>query len=118
MRYAIEGEDLCIRVSLDAIAANAEACEGVSVKVKDKAALARSIGRELCECEDAGEDYYLNRTLDAALDRVIESADPSLDINDPPSTDWQCPNCNRIQYKSYGYECDECGTECPQDQQT
>ena len=115
MRYAVEGDDLCIRIPLDAFVEQAEAAEGVKVKVLDKAALALSVGRELCECEDRGEEYYLSRTLDDALDRVIESADPALDIGDPPSTDWQCPNCNRIQYKAYGYECDECGTECPED---
>lgn len=115
MRYAIEGDDLCIRVPLAAFVEQAEAREDVKVKVLDKAALALSVGRELCECEDAGEDRYLNRTLDAALERVIESADPALDISDPPSTDGQCPNCKRIQYKAYGFECDECGTECPQD---
>ncbi len=27
----------------------------------------------------------------------------------PDSTDWQCPNCHRYQYKVHGFECDECG---------
>lgn len=35
---------------------------------------------------------------------------------DEPATDWQCPNCHQYQYKVYGYECDECGTMCPDDQ--
>jgi hypothetical protein len=78
MRYQIDGEDLCIRIPLDAIAKQAE--EYAGVKVVDKQALAMSVGRELCECEDAGEDYYLNRTLDAALTRVVESDDPALKI--------------------------------------
>ncbi len=83
MRYAVEGDELCIRISLDAIAANAnrnDDPEATKIKVLDKAALAMSVGRELCECEDAGEDYYLNRTLDEALERVIESADPALEF--------------------------------------
>lgn len=83
MRYQIEGDDLCIRIPLDALVANAEANAGV--KVADKRALAMSVGRELCECEDAGEDYYLSHTLDAALGRVIESADTSVKFDD----DWQ-----------------------------
>lgn len=80
MRYAVEGDDLCIRIPLDAFVEQAEATQGVKVRVLDKVALAMSVGRELCECEDAGEDYYLNRTLDAALERVIESADTSIDF--------------------------------------
>ena len=83
MRYAVEGDELCIRISLDAIAANAnrnDDPEATKIKVLDNAALAMSVGRELCECEDAGEDYYLNRTLDEALERVIESADPALEF--------------------------------------
>lgn len=80
MRYEVEGEDLCIRIPLDAIAECAEHSSTATLKitVKDKVELARAIGRELCDCEDAGEEYYLSRTLDAALERVIESADPSL----------------------------------------
>lgn len=81
MRYAVEGDDLCIRIPLNAFVEQAEATPGMNVKVIDKAALAMSVGRELCECEDAGEDIYLNRTLDAALVRVIESADPSIDFS-------------------------------------
>jgi len=81
LRYQIEGDDLCIRIPLDAIAENAAG--GVyGVKVKDKQALAMSVGRELCECEDMGEEYYLSRTLDAALERVIESADKSLEFSE------------------------------------
>lgn len=79
--YEIEGNDLCIRVPLDAIAELATDCEVVS-KVKDKRALAMSLGRELCECEDMGGDYYINRPLDAALERVIEGADKSLEFAD------------------------------------
>ena len=52
------------------------------LKVLDKAALAMSMGRELCECEDHGEDIYLNRTLDAAIVRVIESADSSIEFSE------------------------------------
>ena len=80
MRYAVEGDDLCIRVSLDAIKSNAESLG--PFKVRDRAALAMSVGRELCECEDADEQFYLSRTLDGAVERVIESADPALDFHD------------------------------------
>lgn len=80
MNYKVEGDDLCIRIPLDAIAGCAEDNGAVALKVKDKAALAMSLGRELCECDDMGGDFYLNRTLDEALVRVIESADPSLEI--------------------------------------
>lgn len=79
--YQIEGDDLCIRIPLDAIAELATDCDAVA-KVKDKRALALSLGRELCECEDAGGDYYINRPLDAALERVIEGADKSLEFSD------------------------------------
>ena len=81
MRYEVEGDDLCIRIPLSAIAANTYWSTAV-VGVKDKQALALSVGRELCECEDTGGDYYLNRTLDDALVRVIESADASLQYVD------------------------------------
>ncbi len=38
--------------------------------------------------------------------------------DDQSSTDWQCPDCKRYQYKVYGFECDECGAECPEDQRS
>lgn len=79
MRYAVEGEDLCIRIPLDAFVECAEAFEGVKVKVIDKTALAISVGRELCDCEDPySAEFYLSKPLDDALERVIESADPSI----------------------------------------
>lgn len=78
MRYQIEGDDLCIRIPLDAIAENAGRYLEVAA-VKDKAALALSLGREVCEREDSGEEFFLSRVLDAGLVRVIESADASLD---------------------------------------
>lgn len=79
--YRIEGDDLCIRIPLDAIAELAQDASVVAA-VKDKRALAMSLGRELCECEDSGGDYYINRPLDDALERVIESADKSLQYTD------------------------------------
>jgi hypothetical protein len=81
VRYKVEGQDLCIRIPLDAIAELATDAKVVAA-VKDKTALAMSLGRELCDCEDAGGDFYLNRPLDDALERVIESADPSLAFTD------------------------------------
>lgn len=78
MRYQIGGDDLCIRIPLDAIAENAGRCLEVAA-VKDKAALALALGREVCEREDNGEEFFLSRVLDAGLVRVIESADASLD---------------------------------------
>lgn len=82
MKYAVEGDDFCIRIPVDAIAEQATARKYGPMKVRDKTALALSLGRELCECTGAGEDFYLNRTLDAALTRVIESADPSLEFDE------------------------------------
>lgn len=82
MRYAVEGGDLCIRIPLDAIAEQAVQRTFGPIRVLDKSALAMAMGRELCECEDHGEDFYLNKTLDAALVRVIESADPSLEFSE------------------------------------
>lgn len=82
MRYAVEGDYLCIRIPVDAITSQAVVQAFGPVKVVDKAALAMALGRELCECEDTGEDFYLNRSLDAALVRVIESADPSLEFDE------------------------------------
>lgn len=79
MDYKIEGDDLCIRIPLAALSGVVEAN---SYKVIDREALALAVGRELCECEDTGEDFYLNRTLDAALERVIESADPAIEYKD------------------------------------
>ena len=46
---------------------------------------------------------------------AFEAVEPD---DDQSSTDWQCPNCKRHQYKVYGFECDECGTECPEDQRS
>lgn len=82
MRYAVEGDDLVIRIALDAIAQNAMTHGDAVAKVKDKAALAMALGRELIECEDVSEQLYISGPLDAAIERVIESADPSLDYND------------------------------------
>lgn len=80
--YEIDGDSLCIRIPLDAIAEQAMAQADGMLKVKDKTALALAMGRELCECEDHGEDIFINSTLDAAIVRVIESADPSLEFPD------------------------------------
>ena len=85
MRYEVEGNDLCIRIPLDAIASQTY-WSNVVAAVKDKQALALSVGRELCECEDMGGDYYLSRVLDDALVRVIESADKSLQYKDEDET--------------------------------
>lgn len=85
MRYQIEGGDLCIRIPVDAIAENVKtqaADAALPLTVLNSSALAMALGRELCECEDVGGEFYLRRTLDAALERVIESADPSLEIAD------------------------------------
>ena len=80
--YAVEGDALCIRIPIDAIAAQVAAQTFGPLKVRDKAALAMALGRELCECEDHGEEIYINKPLDAALVRVIESADPSIDFSE------------------------------------
>ena len=85
MNYAVEGNDLCIRIPLDAIAEQAIARTFGPLKVLDKVALALALCREICECEDAGEDYYLNKMLDAGIVRVIESADPSLEFDETQS---------------------------------
>ncbi len=78
MRYAIEGDDLCIRIPVDAIAEKAEEISGA--RVRDKDALALAVARELIDCEDPyAEQFYINQPLDLALQRVIESADPSLE---------------------------------------
>ena len=86
MKYDIEGDDLCIRIPLAALAEQAKANAFGLFKVVDRAALARAVGRELCECEDAGEEYYISRVLDAAIVRVIESADPSLEFSENETT--------------------------------
>ncbi len=75
MRYEIEGTDLCIRIPLDVIAAQAVHKSRGEVKVKDKAALAKLLGKELIDCEDAGEEPYLHAPLDAAMERVLEGYD-------------------------------------------
>ena len=82
MRYAVEDTNLVIRIPLAAIAANAMTHGEAVAKVTDIVALALSLGRELIECETAGEEPHLNRTLDEAMERVIEGADPSLTYND------------------------------------
>jgi hypothetical protein len=82
MHYAVEGDDLCIRIPLDAIAKQAVARRFGPIRVLNRAALAMAMGRELCECEDAGEEPYLSKPLDAAIVRVIESADPSLEFSE------------------------------------
>lgn len=81
MRYQVEGADLCIRIPIEALAAEAASMFCIA-RVVDANALAMSVGRELCECEDMGEEYYLSRALDAALERVVESADKSLQYAD------------------------------------
>lgn len=81
-RYEINGDDLCIRIPIDAIAEQAVARTFGPLKVRDKAALALAMGRELCEQEDHGENYYINKVLDAAIDRVIEGAEPCLEFAD------------------------------------
>jgi hypothetical protein len=82
MRYAVEGEDLCIRIPLSAIVRNATTHGGAVSKVLDASALAMSVGRELIDCETMGEEFFLNGVLDAAIERVIESADPSLEYSE------------------------------------
>jgi hypothetical protein len=82
MKYAVEGDDLCIRISLDAIEFQAGYLSQGEVTVKDRIALAMSLGRELCDAEDAGEEPHLTRPLDMAMERVLESADPSLTYPD------------------------------------
>ncbi len=85
MNYKIEGDDLCIRVSVDAIAENAE--EMCGARVRDKAALALAVARELIDCEDPySEQFYINAPLDLALQRVIETttgSSASLTSNPP-----------------------------------
>jgi hypothetical protein len=77
MEYKIDGDDLCIRIPVDAIAENAK--EMCGAKVRDKHALALAVARELIDCEDPySEQFYINAPLDAALERVVESADASL----------------------------------------
>jgi len=82
VRYEIDGDDLCIRISVDAIAQQAMARAFGPMKVLDKIALAMAMGRELCDCEDHSENFYINAPLDAAIVRVIESAHPSIEFND------------------------------------
>ena len=81
MEYDVEGDNLCIRIPLDAIAANTYYSTIVAA-VKDKRALALSVGRELCECDDTSGEFHLSRALDDALVRVIESADKALQYTD------------------------------------
>ncbi|MEM8973634.1 MAG: hypothetical protein AAGD43_16370 [Pseudomonadota bacterium] len=75
-RYEIQGEELCILIPIDAIARNVPD----EFYVKDKSKLALSMGRELCECENTGEDYYINDVLDDALMRVVEGDCSSIGI--------------------------------------
>lgn len=75
MRYDVEGDDLCIRIPLDAIAAQAFNQSRGEVKAKDKLALAMLLGKELIDCENIAEEPHLNATLDAAMERVLEGYD-------------------------------------------
>ncbi len=85
MRYEVDGADLCIRISITAIAQQAMASTIVA-RVTSYRDLAMSVGRELCECVTVGEEFYLSGPLDDALGRVIESADPSLQYKDEDET--------------------------------
>lgn len=82
MKYAVEDTSFVIRIPLKAIMANAMTHGGAVAKVNDAVALAMALGRELIDCETTGEEPRLNQTLDAAMERVIESADPSLEYSD------------------------------------
>jgi hypothetical protein len=79
MQYATDGESLIIKVPLDALVRNAMIHGGAVARVVNADALALAVGRELIDCEDISEQYYLSSVLDAAVERVIESADPSLE---------------------------------------
>lgn len=85
MRCVVDGDDLCIRIPLNAAATCAVVAAlagGVRVTVRDNAALGLAIGRELVDCETVAEEPFLNGVLDSALRRVIEKADPSLNFAD------------------------------------
>lgn len=62
-------------------------------------------------------DNPCRAVLDAIIAaRIAVIAEEEANKIAEKSTDWQCPNCKNYQYKAYGFECDECGTECPEDQ--
>lgn len=84
MKYSVEDTSLVIRVPLAAISANAMTHGDAVAKVNDVVALALAIGRELIDCETVGEEPHLNAVMDAAMERVIESADAALEYNN----DW------------------------------
>lgn len=80
MHYTVDEDDLVIRIPLDALAEVVKLHHSDIVKaVRSKPSLAMSVGRELCECVDIGEEYYLSRVLDDALERVVTSDDPALE---------------------------------------
>lgn len=81
MRYEIDGNDLCIRIPIDAIVELAKEASVVN-KIIDAQKLALALGRELCECENISGNFYINSTLDEALERVIESDDSSIQYKD------------------------------------
>lgn len=62
MRYQIDGDDLCIRISLDVISQSV----GSRATVLDHKALAVAVGRKLYD------------DLDDAIEHVVLSEDPSL----------------------------------------
>lgn len=76
--YEVKDGLLHIKVPVDAIAANVPQ----HYVVKDKVGLALAVGRELCDCEDMGEQFYISDTLDDALGRVLDGADESIDFRD------------------------------------
>lgn len=82
MKYTVEGDDFVIRIPITAISMNAFSHGGAVAKIVDRSALAMALGRELIDCETVGEEPHLNAALDAAMERVIEGADPSLEYSD------------------------------------
>lgn len=82
MRYTVENEELVIRIPVDAVARNAMTHGGAVARVVNRAALAAALGRELIDCENASEEPHLAAALDAAMERVIEGADPSLEYSE------------------------------------
>ncbi len=81
-KYEVDGDDLCVRIPVDAIVEQAVLRAYGPCRVLDKNALALAMGRELCEQEDAAEDLYINKVLDAAIVRVIEGAEPCIEFLD------------------------------------
>ena len=79
MRYEVDKDDLCIRIPIEVIAGQVFVRSRGTMKSADAAATAMALGRELVHCETAGDEPHLNAALDAALGRVVESADPSIE---------------------------------------